>query len=69
MSGTDDDPTDGGEAVAFDADRFEQGAHAMTPDEAGIPSLAAVIAESQDIHEQVAGEMEGIEGFPEPEGD
>ena len=69
MSETDEDPIGDENAAAIDAATFEQGVHAMTPDEAGMSSMAEVIAQSQDTHERVAVDMEGVDGFPEPEQD
>ena len=41
----------------------------MTPTEAGMPSMADVIKQSQDTHRQVAIDMDGVEGFPDAEQD
>ena len=41
-----------------DAVTLERGQHSMTPTEAGMPSMAEVIAQSQSTHAQVGAEME-----------
>ena len=60
----DEEPTGNEEAVTL-----EQGQHPMTPTEAGMPSMADVIKQSQDTHRQVAIDMDGVEGFPDAEQD
>ena len=49
----DEEPAGNEEAVTL-----EQGQHPMTPTEAGMPSMAEVIAQSQRTHVQVGAEME-----------
>ena len=52
-----------------DAALLEAGDHPMTPTEAGVPSLAEVIAQTEGTHRRVAIAVGGTENFPEsPEG-